>query len=301
MTRCGRSRRSNRIRKMKLLPTVNRTGSAITLVNLVLLTIALYLVVDSFYLALDAKLVVPERLAPAEQSSDVSVDRNVPALASYGGIEKRNLFNTLKASDQPAKAVDVEQLKPTELKLILWGTVVQAGDKSYAVIEDAKEKHQQLYQVGDPVQKATVKLILREKVILRVDDHDEVLEIEKLARKTGASRDRPAARNAGAPQSSEMKLDRALVDEALEDVNKLMKEVRIRPHPDGISLSGIKSRSLFRRMGLKNGDVITGVNGEEIKSVEDALGLYENLTSSTNVSLQLKRRGREKTIDYRIE
>ena len=54
-------------------------------------------------------------------------------------------------------------------------------------------------------------------------------------------------------------------------------------------------------MGLRNGDVIIGVDGTTIESVDDALKLYENLQSSTAVQVQLRRRGQLKTIDYKIE
>jgi len=54
-------------------------------------------------------------------------------------------------------------------------------------------------------------------------------------------------------------------------------------------------------MGLKSGDVIMGVDGKDIESVDDALKFYQNLQSSSKVQLQIKRRGRLKTIDYRIE
>jgi general secretion pathway protein C len=70
--------------------------------------------------------------------------------------------------------------------------------------------------------------------------------------------------------------------------------------PAGLSLSRIKPNSIFRRMGLRNGDVITGVDGNEISTVDDALRLVDNLRSSSTLSVQLKRRGRDKTIEYRI-
>jgi general secretion pathway protein C len=54
-------------------------------------------------------------------------------------------------------------------------------------------------------------------------------------------------------------------------------------------------------MGLKSGDVITGVDGNDIVSVDDALKLYQSLQSSENVKLQLKRMGRSKTLEYHIE
>jgi general secretion pathway protein C len=84
-----------------------------------------------------------------------------------------------------------------------------------------------------------------------------------------------------------------------------MTQVQIRPHmengvPAGLALSSIKPNSIFRRMGLRNGDVITGVDGREISSVDDALRLVDNLKSASTVSVQLKRRGRQKDIEYHI-
>ena len=52
---------------------------------------------------------------------------------------------------------------------------------------------------------------------------------------------------------------------------------------------------------MRNGDVITGVNGNPIDSVEDAVKVVEQLSSGGNIQLQIKRRGREQTLDYTIE
>jgi len=54
-------------------------------------------------------------------------------------------------------------------------------------------------------------------------------------------------------------------------------------------------------MRLRNGDVITGVNGNSIGSVEDAVKVFEEFSSGSNIQLQIKRRGREQTLDYSIE
>ena len=91
-----------------------------------------------------------------------------------------------------------------------------------------------------------------------------------------------------------------MIDESLQDVNKLMTQIAIRPHEDGLSLSNIKPNSVFRRMGLRNGDILVGINGQEIRSVEDAMGLYQGLKDSSELQVQLKRRGRDRSITYNI-
>jgi len=54
-------------------------------------------------------------------------------------------------------------------------------------------------------------------------------------------------------------------------------------------------------MGLRNGDIIKGVEGEEIQSMDDAINFYSKLKSASNAALQIKRRGQLRNIVYNIE
>jgi ankyrin repeat protein len=64
------------------------------------------------------------------------------------------------------------------LKLRLWGTITGSNISAYAIIEDTTTRKQKLYKKSDEIQNATVIMIFREKVVLRVGDHLEILEIE---------------------------------------------------------------------------------------------------------------------------
>ena len=96
-------------------------------------------------------------------------------LSYYSIINKRNLFNTGKKVNIHVDKVNINDLKQTKLKLKLLGTVTGNKNKAYAVINDLKEHKQNLYRVGDSLQNATVKLILREKVVLNFNGKDEIL------------------------------------------------------------------------------------------------------------------------------
>ena len=103
-----------------------------------------------------------------------------------------------------------------------------------------------------------------------------------------------------------MRLSRARVEDAMKNVNELMRQALVMPHfnngqPDGLRLSGVRPGSLFTDIGLRSGDIITGVNGEQIQSVDDALRFYTSLRDADNVSVQLRRGGAERTIEYQIE
>jgi general secretion pathway protein C len=201
------------------------------------------------------------------------------------------------------------------LKLKLWGTVTGQNGRAYAVIEDTKTRQQNLYHIGDSIQNAVVKLILREKVVLNVDDRDEILAMEEIrgrrasARSTQQNIRASSATGRKLPVSSyprKIKLQSDQIQSAMENLGQLMQQATLRPHiedgqPAGISITGIKPNAIFRRMRLRNGDVITGVNGNSIGSVEDAARVFEELSSGSDIQLQIKRRGREQTLDYSIE
>ena len=96
------------------------------------------------------------------------------------------------------------------------------------------------------------------------------------------------------------------INDAFTDLDTLVKEVRVKPvyneqEPEGFILTNIESTSVLKEIGLRIGDMITGINGQKIATVDEALTFYEGLSPGDQVSIQLKRRGRDTTIDYVIE
>jgi len=293
-----------------------------TIANFLLITVGVYLCVNAFYTFVTARLdygistgVTVNRLSPSP------VELSHPPLADYTAITKRNIFNSSTQEQETAPVVeeklDLEELKQTDLKLKLWGTVTGQNEGVYAVIEDTKAREQNLYRAGDTIQNAVVKLILREKVVLKVGDNDEILAMEvNIGR--GRRSSRPGQRDARSPSPasaqklpvsrypSKIKLRGDQIQKAMENLGQLMEQATLRPHIEngqsaGISITGIKPNAIFRKMRLRNGDIITGVNGDSIDSVEDAIKVVEQLSSGSDIQLQIKRRGREQSLDYSIE
>ena len=280
--------------------------------NILLITVGVYLCVNAFYTMVVSRLDAGAfSRAPQDQVSPAPVEQPLPPLAAYKAITERNIFNTGSEKAAPAaEKIDIEKLKETELQLKLWGTVIGQNEQAYAVIEDTKAREQNLYRAGDTVQTAVVKLILREKVVLSVDERDEILAMEEIhGNQRGARRIASASSPRQLPVSSyprKIRLKSDQVEKALENLGQLMEQATLRPHIEdgqaaGISITGIKPNAIFRKMRLRNGDIITGVNGDAIESVEDAVKVVEKLSSGSDIQLQIKRRGREQSLDYNIE
>ena len=275
----------------------------LTILNILFITGIVFFMVKVFYKIATAKIDYSHSSRAAARHLVPNKSTTQYGLSHYQAIMERNLFKTKTETGSGTDRLDVETLKPTDLNLNLLGTITGDKKEAYAVIEDIAVKKQDLYRIGDTIQNATVKMILREKVVLNVNGKDEILGIEK---SSGSQKIRKPSTKLGAGSSQNISVKRSQIDTAIKDVNTLMKQIRIRPHfkngkPDGFRLTGIRPNSIFYNMGLKSGDIIMGVDGKDIESVDDALKFYQNLQSSTKVQLQIKRRGRLKTIDYHIE
>jgi general secretion pathway protein C len=101
-------------------------------------------------------------------------------------------------------------------------------------------------------------------------------------------------------------IERKMLDRQLQDLPKLQSEARVVPHYkdnqyQGFKLVGVRPGSLYRAIGIRSGDVITAVNGNKIDSPNKALELFEQLKSSSNINVEIERRGQPKTLGYTIQ
>jgi len=271
--------------------------------NLLLILAAVYFSVNVFYKFVEGRLVHSELILPPYQSPAPVKPEQKSRPSDYQAIVERDLFHTKnKSAEKKPVPVDIESLKQTNLKLKLWGTVSTdeaVSDTARAVIEDTRSKEQSLYKVGDIVQDAEIIEILRNSVVLDVNGSKEKLSVTEetiavQAPPMSSEREKPVA------------LSRAQIDDALKNVNELMTQAKVKPlfkdgKPDGLIVSTIEPASIFSKMGFRSGDIITSINGQKIESVEDAMAFYKSLTAGNRLSVQMKRRGRPKVIDFNIE
>lgn len=95
------------------------------------------------------------------------------------------------------------------------------------------------------------------------------------------------------------------IDKALNNLSDLSTQARIVPAFEGgktigFKLFSIRPGSLYSKVGLQNGDVITRINGYEMSSPEKGLEIYTKLKDAKSVNVDLKRRGKPMTLDYAI-
>ena len=127
-----------------------------TILNIVAVSLVVYIGVDTFYRVVSSELkgvntkeIVMEQLPNAEES------KRSP-LSSFQVITGRNLFGSLDKTSEDVNEEEIEELELTSLKIALLGTVTGSEQNAFAVIEETDKRKQGLYKIGDSVQNATV-------------------------------------------------------------------------------------------------------------------------------------------------
>jgi general secretion pathway protein C len=187
-------------------------------------------------------------------------------------------------------------LATQEIGLKLIGTVVANDpEESLAIIEDRTTGKQYPRREGDRVGKALIKKILRNEVIINAGRGDRKLtmlhEQPSVTQPASIRTSEPLPPPTAVTTSS---LDRQEIDAAMPEYMQFMRTVRIRPHfeggqPGGFMIYNIDPGSIFSKMGLENGDVIRAVNGEPIKTTQQALAFYNGLKTGRSVAVDVQR------------
>ena len=110
------------------------------------------------------------------------------------------------------------------------------------------------------------------------------------------------------PQTNEIKsakVKRADINFYMKNVGQIWKNIRLKDYRvnrrlRGFKVTYVRRGSAFEDLGLKVGDIITAINGEEIISYSQVQKYYKNIGRIRQLSLTVLRNGEERDIDYDI-
>jgi general secretion pathway protein C len=98
-------------------------------------------------------------------------------------------------------------------------------------------------------------------------------------------------------------VDRSGVEIIMQHYAKLAGSIRARGAKDGsgIRLSGIKGDSILGELGMKNGDMLTGINGFDMTDPEKAVDAYAKLRKAGKLDISMTRDGAPVGIKIQIK
>ena len=232
-----------------------------------------------------------------DQEYQEKEDLNKP-LTEYVVIKDRNIFGVTAAVDPNLNAAP----KPADVELRLVATNISSNGETLAIIENKKKSEQDVFEIGETVfNYAKIVKITASQVRLNHNGTEEVLELEDQA--PSAAGENPAVTSN--EEQTEFQVDSAELDEALANLPRLLSQARAVPYfrngqSIGMRLFAIRAGSLYEKIGLKNGDILTAVNENSMSDPTQALKLFEQLKSERSIKVAVERNGSITNLSYSI-
>ncbi len=296
-------------------------------INLLFLLIAAFLAAKTANtFVAGALLPVPDLNAPAAgpalNQGPQKTGLSAEALSAVTGIPLPKPEPEVVEPTQPTQPpIDSQEAVKTSLRVRLIGTLVaNRPEWSMANIEDVASHEVNVYMVGDKVQSAEVIEIERLRVLINNNGRKEYIDAEPgtgMVVAAEAPRHEAVAANTNPPAGPSMgqgiralndnnyEIEKGEIDKALGNLNDIAMQARIVPaFKDGVStgfkLFSIRPDSLYTKIGIQNGDVISRINGFEMNSPDKALEIYSKLKESNRIEIEIDRNGTKVRKTYNV-
>jgi len=272
-----------------------------------------FLIAHTINAVIAEALFVPSGVAvPRMLDQDGSATRSPTALAEQVRIS--GLFplppepvNVSPVGGMPGVGGPMRQPLNLASKIKLLGVVVGDRGGVSAIIEELASKRQLFLRLHDHIpDSGEVVEIQRGGILVRQGNEQEFLElftgIERPPMPQVVSTGPPAA--VGGGQIKKV-LDRREVEQAMNDLPKLLSQARATPVLTNGAMTGfrmdyIAKSSFYEKIGLQYGDVLKQVNGIEIKDPGTMLSLFQQLRNENSVKLDILRNNQRTTMVFDI-
>lgn len=302
-------------------------------INLILIAVLAYLLALSVNGKIQDKVSLQnaeasQKFFPSDNNKTRRSNKTSP-ISSYQIIVKRNIFGV----SEETQSSDVLEANPdtlpeSNLNLVLLGTIRSPNDKSVAIIKNSDNSKVNGYRSGeniDIIDSEKVRLIDVKNckaVIQRSSKGRETIKCKNLgdvASSGGANRgllsrksrtasldrkQKPGKNNSEQINKigdNEYEVSRELLEDLLSDPSKIVQQARVIPQDDGLRFFGIRSNSIFWKIGIKNGDTLHRINNVELSDIERALSVFEELRTQNSFTIEFTRAGQRYTYEYTVK
>ena len=193
-------------------------------------------------------------------------------------------------------------------KLKLLGVVIGDHEGVSAIVEELSNKRQLFFRLHDQIPDVgEISEIRREGMVVRQGDQQELLELSTSQIEKPPSAPVPAGAAVVPMPGSPVRtvLDRRDVEQAMDDLPKLLSQARAVPYlvngaMNGFRLDFIAPFSFYEKIGLKYGDVLQQVNGVDIRDPGTMLTLFQQLRNEKTVKLDVLRNNQRTAMTFDI-
>lgn len=279
-------------------------GRLNSLLIILAITILSYEATDLFYKIISFPLMKQTAIVQGNGISSIKDSRQFHQLEDYVVIIERNLFRTTLKVAGGSESGGVFDSEQKNIDFDLRGTVASNSAFGFAVLEERGTNKQKLYRLGDKVGSGKLTRITRNTVTLKNGDQETTLKIKETVEGALLPNTPAAPRNAG--RAGMPAFGRQAVNERSGSLESIMNQAVVRPFlskgvREGYLITNIAPNSIYAKAGLQNGDVIVDINNNQMQNANDILQVLNSLQSGSKIQLNIKRRGKNETINYSLD
>lgn len=199
----------------------------------------------------------------------------------------------------------------TELGIELVGTVAGTPAVSRAIIKNTETKTLGLYSIGQAVAGATIEGIRLNTVDLLHNGEIKTLTLKaaQAYRRVGSSKSSEGKTQAARKASTYLPASRvspksdAVGQSKVGYIEEILSKAIIEPYAvngkvEGLKVTGLDKVPAAMLLGLKDGDIVRHVNGQQLTSLQKAFQVFQKAKSQPAISLEFSRDGEIKELTF---
>lgn len=201
----------------------------------------------------------------------------------------------------------IENAPKTQLALQLKGVIVSQDEKKIRAIIASSGKPEESYRIGDILPgQATLHQVLRDRVVLRVKGHYEILWLFEETLRLDWLKPIDKSNESGAAFNTK-EVKNMLSDFRTTILKRspmaMAEMILINPEFQGGEMLGVRvfpgpNAKPFEMLGLKSNDLVHSVNGIELNSLAKASMLLAKLKEATDLTVIVLREGQKLNFYY---
>jgi len=188
-----------------------------------------------------------------------------------------------------------------ELGLRLVGTIAGGPAVSRANIQNTKVNTTGVYRIGDTVASAKIEAIQQDAVVLSHEGRQLILRSH-----TGATSSQESPADTGKPTEETPAPTTQQGTPApikADYIAEVFRKATIEPvvkndQTQGLQITGLDKIPMAELFGLKNGDIIQSVNGQQLTNKQKAFQVLMKAKTQSKVDIQLLRDGKSKNLSF---
>lgn len=216
--------------------------------------------------------------------------------ANLFGVDEHASIRQGQSASQPNAA---DGISTSGLRLI--GTVAGNASLARAIIQNSEDKSVKIHRIGDTVGGASLIEIREHEIVLIKGVIRKTLH-RSSGQATPPAISKPRLTASIRPKTTPIPLPPPPTgpDTVVED---LMTKTTIQPEPadsatPGLKITDLENVPLAKKLGLRDGDVIRGVNGQQVTTRQKAFQVMRKAKSQKRLTIELIRDGQEKTLSF---